>query len=101
MEAIVLFDPQNFPIFSQYNDVFGSNMANIAFKLNLIENFSNDNGKDVELEDHQINDLISLMFSPSIALIRVLKGKSSFIGNLLSEHVKNTRITHEEVNFPM
>lgn len=104
-----MFDPQNYPILIHSNDDFRINLTNLAIKFNLMD-FRNLSGKSVrnfeenssnnvekfELKSHQITDLVSLIFSPSIASIRVLKG-TNFVGNLLSQEVKNTRITREEV----
>lgn len=90
-----MFDPQNFPIITHFNDQFISDLTDLAIKLKLVE--MNEDRENIILKSHEINDLISLIFSPFIASIRVLNGKSSFIGNLLSEHVKNLRITYDEV----
>lgn len=99
MEALVMFDPQNFPIITHYNDQFITNLTDIAIKLKLVENLGT--GERTRMRNHEINDLISLIFSPFIASIRVLNGKSSFTGNLLSEHVTNTRITYDEVSYQL
>lgn len=109
MEAHVMFDPQNYPILIHFNDDFRINLKNLAVKFNLMDfrnlsgksvgNFeenSSNSGEKFELKNHEITDLVSLIFSPFIASIRVLKGKN-FAGNLLSQEVKNTRITREEV----
>ena len=108
MEALVMFDPQNYPILVHFNDDFRINLTNLAVKFNLMD-FRNLSGRSVgnfeenssnvekfELKSHEITDLVSLIFSPFIASIRVLKG-TNFSGNLLSQEVKNTRITREEV----
>lgn len=104
-----MFDPQNYPIFVHFNDDFRINLTNLAVKFNLMDftnlsgkcggNFeenSSNNVEEFELKSHEIADLVSLIFSPFIASIRVLKG-TNFAGNLLSQEVKNTRITREEV----
>ena len=104
-----MFDPQNYPILIHFNDDFRINLTNLAVKFNLMD-FRNLSGKSVgnfgenssnnvekfELKSHEITDLVSLIFSPFIASIRVLRG-SNFAENLLSQEVKNTRITREEV----
>lgn len=97
MDALMIFDSNNYLVYLKYNGIFLDELSDIVREYNLIASSSRRKIKKMLMTDsNELQNCIVLIFAPYIASIRVLQSECPPI-NIFPEQ-DSIRIVHTQVN---
>lgn len=98
MEAVIVFDPSNFPVLTRCSAHFLDCVAQLAVKHGLCAATSKPAARrQLALDEEQFKNLLVMMFAPFVASVRILRHKTPAC-SLLNDVHKNAKVAYVEVS---
>ena len=98
MEAILIFDTNNYPVILRYNNKFLDLIAQVAAKYGLSAGGSSKEATRSVLKDNseEFKNVLIMLFAPYVASVRIQRNKLPPT-SMLNECNRHSKISYTEV----